>query len=53
MLLDAPSEPDQLIDLEGWWEERHLNCRIALNAGQPRIAYNIAAKHGPDFGRRL
>jgi soluble lytic murein transglycosylase len=49
-LLDAPDEPDQLIDLEGWWEERRLNCRIALNSGQPRIAYNIAAKHGPISG---
>ena len=50
MLLDVPSEPAHLIDAEGWWEERNLNCRIALNAGQPRIAYNIAAKHGPISG---
>jgi soluble lytic murein transglycosylase len=46
MLLDAPDEPTQLIDPDGWWEERRLNCRIALNANQPRIAYDIAAKHG-------
>ena len=50
MLLDAPGEPDKLIDLEGWWEERRLNCRIALNSGHPRIAYDIAAKHGPISG---
>jgi soluble lytic murein transglycosylase len=50
MLLDAPSEPAQLIDPDGWWSERRLNCRIALNAGQPRIAYDIAAKHGPISG---
>ncbi len=50
MLLDAPSEPAKLIDPDGWWSERRLNCRIALNAGQPRIAYNIAAKHGPISG---
>src|SRR5262249_58827624 len=30
LLLDAPGEPDKLIDLEGWWSERRLNCRIAL-----------------------
>ena len=29
MLLDAPNEPDKLIDLEDWWIERRLNCRIA------------------------
>jgi soluble lytic murein transglycosylase len=50
MLLDAPSEPAKLIDLDGWWSERRLDCRIALNAGQPRIAYTIAAKHGPISG---
>ncbi len=50
MLLDVPSEPAQLIDADGWWEERRLNCRIALNAGQARIAYNIASQHGPISG---
>lgn len=50
MLLDAPSEPAQLIDADGWWTERRLDCRAALNAGQPSIAYTIAAKHGPISG---
>ncbi len=50
MLLDAPSEPDQLGDLDDWWTERRVNCRAALNAGQPRIAYEIAVKHGPISG---
>ena len=50
MLLDAPSEPDKLLDLENWWIERRVNCRAALNAGQPRIAYEIAVKHGPISG---
>jgi peptidoglycan lytic transglycosylase len=50
MLLEVPDEPDELIDLEGWWTERRINCRTALNAGQARIAYDIAAKHGPISG---
>jgi soluble lytic murein transglycosylase len=50
MLLDAPSEPDKLLDLENWWTERRVNCRSALNAGQSRIAYEIAIKHGPISG---
>ncbi len=50
MLLDAPSEPDQLLDLDDWWTERRVNCRAALNAGQPRIAYEIAVQHGPISG---
>jgi hypothetical protein len=32
--------------VESWWIERRLNCRAALNAGQSRIAYEIAVKHG-------
>jgi soluble lytic murein transglycosylase len=46
MLLDAPSEPNVLLDLNNWWVERRVNCREALNAGQARIAYEIAEKHG-------
>jgi soluble lytic murein transglycosylase len=46
MLLDAPSEPNVLLDLNNWWIERRVNCREALNAGQARIAYEIAEKHG-------
>ena len=46
MLLDAPSEPNILLDLNNWWTERRINCRGALNDGQPRVAYEIAAKHG-------
>ena len=35
MLLDAPSEPNVLLDLNNWWIERRINCRGALNDGQP------------------
>ncbi|HSH64118.1 MAG TPA: lytic transglycosylase domain-containing protein [Methyloceanibacter sp.] len=46
MLLDAPSEPNLLLDLNNWWTERRIACRGALNDGNPRVAYEIAAKHG-------
>ncbi len=46
MLLDAPSEPNLLLDLNNWWTERRINCRGALNDGNPRVAYEIASKHG-------
>jgi soluble lytic murein transglycosylase len=46
MLLDTPSEPNLLLDLNNWWIERRVNCRDALNAGKPQIAYEIADKHG-------
>ena len=50
ILLDVPNEPDKLLDLENWWIERRMNCRAALNAGQPRVAYEIAMEHGPLTG---
>ncbi|MGV1014044.1 MAG: lytic transglycosylase domain-containing protein [Methyloceanibacter sp.] len=46
MLLDAPSEPNVLLDLNNWWTERRINCRGALNDGQHKVAYDIAAHHG-------
>jgi soluble lytic murein transglycosylase len=53
ILLDAPTEQDKLIDPENWWIERRVNCRAALNAGQSRIAYEIAVEHGPITGDSL
>ena len=46
LLLDAPLEPNVLLDLNEWWVERRINVRAALNDGHPRTAYEIAAKHG-------
>src|SRR5262245_48497971 len=46
MLLDAPREPNILLDLNNWWIERRVSCRGALNDGHPKVAYEIAAKHG-------
>lgn len=50
LLLDAPLEPDLLLDLDEWWVERRVNVRAALNDGHPRTAYQIAAKHGLESG---
>ncbi|MGH6734508.1 MAG: transglycosylase SLT domain-containing protein [Methyloceanibacter sp.] len=46
LLLDAPQEPNVLLDLNEWWVERRINVRAALSDGHPRTAYEIAAKHG-------
>jgi soluble lytic murein transglycosylase len=46
LLLDAPNEPNILLDLNNWWVERRINCRGALNDGKHKVAYDIAAKHG-------
>jgi soluble lytic murein transglycosylase len=50
LLLDAPSEPNLLLDLNNWWTERRISCRGALNDGNTKAAYEIAAKHGLTSG---
>jgi soluble lytic murein transglycosylase len=50
LLLDAPLEPNVLLDLNEWWIERRVNVRAALNDGHPETAYKIAAKHGLESG---
>jgi soluble lytic murein transglycosylase len=35
MLLDAPSEPNILLDLNNWWTERRINCGERLTTGTP------------------
>lgn len=50
LLLDTPSEPNVLLDMNNWWTERRISCRGALNDGDPKVAYGIAAKHGLTSG---
>ncbi|MEC9368604.1 MAG: lytic transglycosylase domain-containing protein [Pseudomonadota bacterium] len=50
LLVSAPSEPEQLVSLEDWWIERRVNCRAALDAGKPQLAYDIVKGHGPIKG---
>jgi len=46
LLMDAPSEPSVLLDLNNWWIERRVSCRGALNDKKYKYAYEIAAEHG-------
>lgn len=49
-LLEAPNEPEKLVDIKEWWTERQIHCRTALNKGHHAAAYEIAANHGPLSG---
>ncbi len=44
-MAEAPRDPNVLIDRDEWWIERRLSARNALEAGDPRLAYIIAAGH--------
>ena len=52
LLQAAPRDPDALIAINEWWIERRINCRNALNAGFPQIAYEIAKNHEPLSGNK-
>lgn len=45
LLLDAPKDPKQLIDGDEWWVEQRIASREMLEAGNPRLAYRLAAEH--------
>ena len=53
MLLDAPSEPNVLLDLNNWWVERRVNCREALNAGPGPHRLRDRREARARLGRRL
>ncbi|MEO1199511.1 MAG: lytic transglycosylase domain-containing protein [Pseudomonadota bacterium] len=45
LLLEAPRDPNALVDPDEWWVERRLAARHMVEAGDPRMAYQIAAQH--------
>ncbi|XSG82567.1 MAG: transglycosylase SLT domain-containing protein [Methyloligella sp. ZOD6] len=47
LMLSAPTDQAELGDLDEWWIERRVNCRMALRLGHYDTAYQIAAGHGP------
>ncbi|MEZ5924265.1 MAG: lytic transglycosylase domain-containing protein [Hyphomicrobiaceae bacterium] len=46
-MLKVPTDATDLVSPDDWWIERRVNAYNALYAGQPKIAYQIAAEHGP------
>ena len=46
-MLKVPADPALLVSPDDWWVERRVNAYNALYAGEPKIAYEIAANHGP------
>ncbi|MFD0987366.1 transglycosylase SLT domain-containing protein [Methyloligella solikamskensis] len=47
MLTVPDDDPARLGDLDQWWIERRVNCRMALRLGEYEAAYKIASQHGP------
>ncbi len=49
----APAQAGALVDPAAWWQERRIQTRKALEAGQPEVAYEIARNHGGAEGSDL
>nr|WP_319773305.1 lytic transglycosylase domain-containing protein [Breoghania sp.] len=46
LMLKAPTKAEDLVNADEWWIERRLESRMALELGDARAAYMIAANHG-------
>lgn len=44
-MMSAPKDPALLVDQREWWIERRMVSRKVLEAGHPRLAYQIAADY--------
>jgi soluble lytic murein transglycosylase len=43
VMLGASTDPEKIVDGDAWWSEERLLTRGLLDAGQPRLAYQVAA----------
>lgn len=45
LLISAPVSRLDLVDPDAWWQERRLLARQLFDAGNPQLAYKVAASH--------
>ena len=48
LMAQAPKDPLALVDADAWWIERRLLSRQLLDAGQAKLAYQVAAGHAAE-----
>ena len=46
--MQAPRDPELLVDGDEWWAERRLITRELLDKGDPKTAYEVASQHGAE-----
>ncbi|MCP8938394.1 lytic transglycosylase domain-containing protein [Alsobacter sp. SYSU M60028] len=49
-LAGVTRDPKSLADSTAWWTERRVLARELLDAGEPRLAYEVTAAHPEDDG---
>ncbi|MGE0284293.1 MAG: lytic transglycosylase domain-containing protein [Rhizobiaceae bacterium] len=48
LMAQAPKDQTALVDADAWWVERRLLSRQLLDAGQAKLAYQVAAGHAAE-----
>ncbi|MDD7908356.1 MULTISPECIES: transglycosylase SLT domain-containing protein [Pseudovibrio] len=48
LLQKAPTDADELYDPDAWWNHRRVVSRQMVEAGKPKLAYEIAAEHAAE-----
>jgi soluble lytic murein transglycosylase len=48
LMAQAPKDQLALVDADAWWVERRLLSRQLLDAGQAKLAYQVAAGHAAE-----
>lgn len=48
LMAEAPKDPLALVDADAWWVERRILSRQLLDAGQAKLAYQVAAGHAAE-----
>ncbi|MEO1543628.1 MAG: lytic transglycosylase domain-containing protein, partial [Pseudomonadota bacterium] len=46
LLLSAPTDTDDIVNPDAWWEERRVNAYVALRQKNPKLAYAIVKDAG-------
>jgi peptidoglycan lytic transglycosylase len=47
LILDAPTDPDMVVNLDDWWNERQKLAYLALKQDKPKLAYKLVSDAGP------
>jgi soluble lytic murein transglycosylase len=47
LMLEAPTDPNVVVNLSDWWAERQGLAYLALKANKAKLAYDLVQKAGP------
>jgi len=47
LIFSAPTDPDVVVNLDDWWDERQKLAYLALKKNEPKLAYKLVRDAGP------